>query len=357
MRLKDRLIEEVAQNGPLSVADYMARCLTDPEDGYYATRPALGEDGDFITAPLVSQMFGELLGLWAVEVWSRLGSPRAVRFVEAGPGDGTLMSDMLRAARLAPAFLAAADVVLIETSAPLRKRQAERLSDAPTPVRWADDLSAVAPDRPAILIANELLDCLPARQFVRTPRGWAERKVGLGEQGLAFGLEPVQTPPPGAPDDLPLGVVWETSPAQVAFAAELGARLARAGGAALLIDYGRAAPEPGDTLQALQRHRKVDPLEQPGAADLTVWADFPSVVQAAQQAGAAVEGPVEQGLFLRRLGLDARTEALMRARPERAAALLRQRERLVGADQMGQLFKAVGLKARTTPALPGLEAS
>ena len=337
MTLRERLIRDIVEGGPISVADYMMRCLHDAEDGYYAVRPRLGSGGDFITAPLVSQMFGELIGLWAVEVWRGMGAPSPFVLAEAGPGDGTLMADLLRAARLDPAFIAAAELWLIETSAPLRARQASRLADTPLDPRWADSLDAL-PAGPLILVANELLDCLPARQFVRTPQGWAERRVGLSDEGgLAFGLTPVLQP--GPPDNAPMGEVLEVSVAQANFGAAVGHRIARDGGAALLIDYGRDAPGYGDTLQALAGHRKVAPLANPGAADLTVHADFPAVLAAAKAAG--VETAIlPQGQWLTRLGLDQRAAALSRARPSEAGVIERQRARLADADQMGDLFKA-----------------
>lgn len=355
MSLADRLKRDIAVGGPLTVADFMRRCLHDPQDGYYATRPALGAQGDFVTAPLVSQMFGELLGLWVVETWLRLGSPADVRFVEMGPGDGTLMADALRAARLAKGFLDAAEVVLVETSGPLAARQRARLEGQAPRLRWISSLSELGPGGPVLFVANELLDCLPVRQFVRTPRGWAERVVGLDGNGeLAFGHAP-RLPPPGAPDDLPPGLVWEVSPAQSALGAELGALVARDGGAALLIDYGRDRSEPGDTLQALQAHRKIDPLDRPGEADLTVWADFPSVLEAAHAAGAAVTPILPQGLFLARLGIAQRAEALARSRPDLAPVVGRQLARLTDPDQMGSAFKACAIAAPNGPALPGFE--
>ncbi len=342
MSLADRLKAEIAAQGPMTVAEYMARCLFDPRDGYYATRPALGEDGDFITAPLVSQMFGELIGLWSVEAWRRLGAPATFRLVEMGPGDGTLMVDALRAARLDPAFMTAADLWLVEASAPLRERQAAALAGAPIQPRWTGSLAEVPADAPLVLVANELLDCLPARQFLRTAEGWAERMVGLSPGGaLAFGLKP-SAPPLAAPADLEPGVVWEASPAQEALGAEIGALVCADGGCALLIDYGRAEPGPGDTLQALSRHLKVDPLETPGEADLTVWADFPAVLAAARQAGAST-AIATQGEFLRRLGIETRAAALMRARPDLAAVIERQLLRLTGPGQMGSLFKAAAV--------------
>ncbi|HEY9236250.1 MAG TPA: SAM-dependent methyltransferase, partial [Phenylobacterium sp.] len=275
MSLRERLVAQIRASGPMSVAQYMNACLHDPDFGYYATRPALGEAGDFITAPLVSQMFGELIGLWAVETWMRLGRPAPFRLVEMGPGDGTLMSDLLRAARLSAEFTAAADVWLVETSQPLRDRQRQTLGDH---LSWASTLAEVPGEAPLILIANELLDCLAVRQFVHTERGWAERLVGLDHTGaLTFGLSalfpplrsgggggprasvveaagsssepaarPLHHPSGGPPPPFPmvtgkdmLGAILEQSPAQAALGAELGRRIATDGGAALLIDYGR----------------------------------------------------------------------------------------------------------------------
>ena len=346
MSLLHRLAAEIAAEGPLTVARYMELCLHDPRAGYYATRPALGADGDFVTAPLVSQMFGELVGLWCAATWAALGRPAPVRWIELGPGDATLMLDMRRAlARAAPDFLAAAETVLVETSAPLRAVQAAALAGAP--MRWAASLAEAAGDAPFILVANELLDCLPVRQFVRTdPAGaWAERRVGVDAAGaLAFGLSPPPAgfaPPPGL-ERTPPGVVAEASPAQAALGAEIGARVARRGGAALLIDYGRDRPEPGDTLQALRRHAKVDPLSRPGEADLTAHADFPAVAAAAQAAGAATS-IATQGAFLRTLGIEARAAALARARPACAEALAGQLRRLVDPAEMGVLFKALAI--------------
>lgn len=349
MSLYDRLKAEIAATGPMSVAAFMERCLHDPLGGYYATRPALGPDGDFITAPLVSQMFGELIGLWAVETWSRMGRPPAFDLVEIGPGDGTLMSDMLRAARVVPAFAQAARVVLVERSGPLARLQFGKVPQA----RRLPSLAELDGDRPRIVVANELLDCLPARQFVRTAKGWAEKRVGLDGDALAFGLAPSPAPP-GAPADLGEGLVWEVSEAQAGFAHALAEGLTAHGGAALLIDYGRSRPEPGDTLQALHRHRKVDPLATAGEADLTVWADFPTVAAAARAAGAEVTPILTQGDFLRRLGIEQRAHALRLARPDRADVIDRQLARLTAPDQMGDLFRAVAIHSPGL-SVPGFE--
>ena len=351
MALRDRLIAQIRAGGPLSVAQYMTACLHDPQDGYYATRPALGETGDFITAPLVSQMFGELIGLWMVEAWMALGRPSPVRLVEMGPGDGTLICDMRRAQRVAPDFLAASEVWLAEVSQPLRALQAQALDEE---AKWVGSLAEVPGGAPILLVANELLDCLPARQFVRAERGWAERMIGLDDQDrLVFGLS--RTPVDHALPEAPAGSVLEHSAAQSALGTEIGERLATDGGAALLIDYGRDAPGFGDTLQALRQHQKESPLANPGEADLTVHADFPAVLAAATSAGAEAAPLLTQGEFLVRLGIGARAEALAHSRPDRAERIERQLERLVSPDQMGELFKVACLHQRGLQA-PGFEA-
>ncbi len=342
MSLSTKLVRLIRADGPMTVEAFMRLCLHDPEFGYYATRPRLGADGDFLTAPLVSQMFGELIGLWAVDAWTRLGRPAPFRLVEMGPGDGALMSDLMRAARVIPSFRASAELWLVETSGPLIARQRETLA-AHGP-RWAGSLAEVPAGAPLVLIANELLDCLPARQFVRTAAGWAERRVGLDAQAaLTFGLSPAPSGflPPRGLENLPPGSLVEASPAQEALGAELGARIAADGGVAVFIDYGRDRPEPGDTLQALRAHRKVDVLTSAGEADLTVHADFPAFAAAARAAGAATTAITGQGDFLRALGLDLRAQALADARPDQADVIARQRHRLTSPDEMGTLFKVV----------------
>ena len=356
MSLKDRLAREIALTGPMTVADYVTRCLHDPQDGYYATRPAIGATGDFITAPMVSQMFGELIGLWAIELWRRLGAPERVRLVEVGPGDGTLMADAMRAARLDPDFLHAVDLILIEPSPPLREAQARMLADSDAHPRWVASLDRIETDAPVILIANEVLDCLPARQFVRTDDGWAERCVGVTDSGgLTFGLKKITAGFRRPAFDVAPGQTVEISEQQAVFGRELGALIKAASGTALLIDYGRARPEAGDTLQALRRHRKVDPLETPGEADLTQWADFPTVLEAALHAGADVTGCLDQGEFLRRLGIEARADRLKRGRPDSAPVIDRQLARLTDADQMGTLFKVCAVFSPKSLVVPGFE--
>jgi SAM-dependent MidA family methyltransferase len=342
--LKDRLVRDIREDGPMTVADYMTRCLHDPLDGYYATRPALGESGDFITAPLISQMFGEIVGAWVHEMWARLGSPDRLRLVELGPGNGVLMADMLRVARLDGAFAAACEPWFVERSGPLRELQAAAVPGA----LWAERLDAVPDGAPTVIVANEFLDCLPIRQAIAREGGWLERRVGLADDGsLAFVEGPTWgdfQPPRGArPNE-----VWEWSGALADFGAEVGARLVADTGAALFIDYGRDAPGPGDTLQALRGHAKEPPLANPGLADLTAHVDFPAFASAAQGAGAKASPIETQGEFLRRLGIGHRAAALKRASPERADVIDRQIERLTSPDGMGALFKVLAV---TSPSL------
>jgi SAM-dependent MidA family methyltransferase len=330
----------------------MQACLLDPADGYYVQSPSLGETGDFITAPMVSQIFGEVIGLWAVEAWVALGRPRPFRLIELGPGHGLMMRDALRAARVVPDFIESAEVWLVEVSELLRQRQAEALGAISSP-RWASSLGEVTPG-PAIILANEFLDCLPVNQAVLGPQGWRERLIGLGlDCDLAFqpGGEVRPCPDWGKPAT---GTVAEWSPALADFGRAIGARLTAHGGAGLFVDYGRDAPGLGDTLQAVRGHRKEHPLANPGRADLTAHVDFPGFLAAARQAGAATSPIRCQGDFLRTLGAEIRAAQLSLSHPDRAEVLARQLARLVAADQMGALFK-VG--AVHTPGLvvPGFE--
>lgn len=339
MSLAARIADRIRTGGPISVAEYMHLCLHDPADGYYATRPALGAEGDFITAPLVSQMFGELIGLWMVELWRQMGRPAPVRLVELGPGDGTLMSDLIRAARLEVGFLEAAEIWLVEPSGPFRELQRRRLGSA---LIHADRLEEVPAGAPFLLVGNEVLDCLPARQWEWREGAWKERRIGLEGDQLVFGLAPAPRIKFAAAPAWE-GAVFEQSPAQEALGSEIGARIAAEGGAALLVDYGRAEAGLGDTLQALRGHVRENPLAHPGRADLTVHADFPAVLAAARREGIETAGPVFQGRFLQALGLGARAAALARTHPQDAARLERQVERLTAPDQMGELFLAAAL--------------
>ncbi len=338
---------EIGQTGPISVARYMTLALLDPRAGYYTTRDPFGAAGDFITAPEISQMFGELIGLWAADLWQRLGAPPRVVLAELGPGRGTLMADALRAARALPAFRAALTPWLVEASPRLAQIQAERL--AGSGAQWADDLAGLPGDAPLIVVANEFFDALPIRQFVRRGRVWHERLVGLDDGGaLAFAL----APEPGHLDDLlpaaildgaPDGAVAEICPAGRAIAGDLGRRLAAQGGGALIIDYGPPAPGTGDSFQAVRRHGFHKVLADPGQADLTAHVDFAALAAAARAAGAAAWGPIGQGDLLQRLGLAARAAALARANPGRQAEFDAAVARLTAPDQMGTLFQALAL--------------
>ncbi len=301
------LLRRIAIAGPLTVADYMAEALGHPTHGYYQRRDPLGRAGDFITAPEVSQMFGELLGLWGVAYWHAIGCPDPCPRVVLGPGRGTLMADALRAARVRPAFLAAIRLHLVETSPYLRQRQAMALQGhRPT---WHASFADV-PAGPLLLIANEFFDALPINQFELRPEGWRERVIGGAGEQLVFGWS--QPGPSFAllTDRQRLGARAEVSPAGLTLAGGIGRRLKQDRGAALIIDYGTSRSLPGESLQALRRHQPVDPLAEPGEADLSAHVDFAALGQAASQAGARVHGPLSQGAFLQRLGIAARAETI-----------------------------------------------
>ena len=353
-----RLKRLVAESGPLTVANYMALALGHPTEGYYTGHDPLGAEGDFVTAPEVSQLFGELVGLALVQHWLDLGSPSPVLLVELGPGRGTMLADALRAARVAPAFGAAVRVHLVETSPVLRRLQTERLQHVGA--RWHDRLATVPTDAPMLLVANEFLDALPVRQFVRLGDVWRERVVGLdGDGDLAFGLDAramnVDAPAPWAGGGWAPGVVVEFGPAREAVADEIAARVAAQGGLALVIDYGDAGRfTVGDTLQAVRRHKKVDPLAHPGQSDLTAHVALGSVAAAAEGAGTTVWGPLAQGTFLERLGIHQRLEKLARtASAEQLAVLASGFDRLVATEQMGELFKVIAIASTAMPVPPG----
>ncbi len=345
--LKEKLIEHIRENGPMTVADFMSAALYDPRDGYYATRPSIGgESADFLTAPEASQMFGELIGLWCAHEWDALGKP-AFNLIELGPGRGVLMEDMLRATQRIEGFHSAANIVLVEVSPPLRDEQAQRVPDAD----WAQKLED-APPGPSLIVANEFLDCLPIRQFVRDEDGFREKLVGVSEgDALTFGLSAVLAP---GEDESEPGTVREVAPALESLIYEIERRLHAAPGRALLLDYGYVGPEGADTLQALQRHKKVDPLAAPGEADLTAHVDFARVARLAHDASLGVAGPVTQAHFLRALGIDYRADTLAKANPSHAHRLGRELRRLTHADEMGALFKAICLSSPNLPPPAGL---
>ncbi|MXP62346.1 class I SAM-dependent methyltransferase [Roseomonas sp. M0104] len=317
---------------------------------YYAARDPFGAKGDFITSPEISQAFGECLGLWTAVAWQQMGRPDPVLLVELGPGRGTLMADALRAVGgVMPAFRAAIRLHLVEQSPGLRAAQAAALPGAdPT---WHHSAGTLPPG-PALILANEFLDALPIRQFVRHGGSWRERFVQDG----AF-VEAAPESPPALPAEAPEGAVQEVCEPARALASALGARLAAQGGAALFIDYGPARSGFGESLQALSAHRAADPLAEPGSADITAHVDFQAMAEAGRAAGAAARGPVPQGLFLQSLGLVTRAAMLARAAPAQAGHQLSAAQRLIAPEGMGRLFKALALCHPALPSLPGFESA
>jgi len=346
--LRQRIARMIAAQGPISIAQFMTVALHDPQGGYYATRDPLG--ADFITAPEITQAFGELIGLWCAQVWHDQGQPKPARVVELGPGRGTLMADALRAARLMPEFLANIEVVLVEASPVLAAAQKETLKDCGVPLRWVGSVADIASDRPQLTIANEFFDALPARQFVRSEKGWSERMVIVDPTGnLAFALAPAvwsfAVPPERG--EAACGDVYEFSAAAASIVEDLARGIARAGGAALLIDYGYAGTGFGETLQAVGGHEFRDVLASPGENDLSAHVDFGALARAARSAGAATFGPIAQGEFLLSLGIRAREEILKK--PGRPTGI----DRLADPDQMGTLFKALAILPHSAPPPPG----
>jgi len=359
--LETEIRSRIARDGPIPVAEFTALCLYDPEHGYYNRRAPFGAAGDFITAPEISQMFGELIGLWAATVWRSIGAPDPVLLIELGPGRGTMMADALRAVRAVPEFRKAVRVHLIETSPDLQLRQRQTLGGIDdVMLRWHATLDET-PAGPSIILANEFFDALPVHQAERRRTGWHERAIAInagGELALTAAAEPL----PGFEQDLPpevrraaAGAIFEWRPD--AFAVEI-ARRAAAGGAALVIDYGHLRSAPGDTFQAVRSHRYASPLALPGLTDLTAHVDFEALGKAARGAGARIHGPAEQGALLKRLGIEARAATLAaNANEDQRAGIAAALQRLIGTGPtgMGTLFKAIGLSSPQIEQLPGFE--
>ncbi|MGH6632358.1 class I SAM-dependent methyltransferase [Sphingopyxis sp.] len=340
----DQLISEIAAARPATVADYMAAA----NGHYYATRDPLGAAGDFTTAPEISQMFGEMVGVWIADLWQRAGSP-AFRYIELGPGRGTLPVDALRT--MARFGCTPLGVHLVETSPTLRAAQLARLPAA----THHDEVDALPDDAPLIIVANEFFDALPIHQYIRTVDGWRERMV----ERRGDALTPVAGDVP-ADDTVPPilcgqseGTIVETAPVSAAITQRCAFRLARQGGAMLAIDYGYGGPAAGDTLQAVKAHRFVDPFADPGEVDLTAHVDFTALADTARAAGAVASTLATQGEWLQRLGIDARLQSLTAAAPARADELKGQRDRLVRPDAMGELFKVMAFTAPGWPAPAG----
>ncbi|NKC02519.1 class I SAM-dependent methyltransferase [Brucella haematophila] len=358
--LKDRLKRLIGTTGPISVADYMAACLGDRESGYYTTREPFGREGDFITAPEVSQMFGELIGIWCVAEWDALGRPANTLLCEIGPGRGTLMCDMLRTiSKLAPQMLPGLRVAMVETSARLVEKQKQKLADLGVSVTWFErfaDVDADTPDVPLILVSNELFDAIPFRQFVKSNGRFVERLIGLDDQDQfhfvsgAGGIDPALLPEDHA--QTPEGTIFEAAPARTALLQEIAQRIAKTRGAALNIDYGHLQSGFGDTLQAMLKHAYDDVFAHPGVADLTSHVDFDILGQAARATGCKT-GAMTQGEFLLTMGLLDRAGRLGTGRDSTFQEKIRQDvERLAAPDQMGTLFKVLAFSDRDTRLIP-----
>jgi SAM-dependent MidA family methyltransferase len=346
--------------GPMPIAEYMQLCLTHPQYGYYTTRDPLGARGDFITAPEISQMFGELIGLWLASVWQLLGAPENVRLIELGPGRATLLIDALRAAKTVPGFLTAIVLHLVEISPALRKMQEERLEPLRLPTLWHNTLEEVPPG-PCLIVANEFIDALPVHQAVKLADGWHERVIAISPEGeLTIGaardhLFHFESTLPSGLRRSPDGSIFEWR--SDAIALEIGRRV-RDGGAALIIDYGHAWHGLGETLQAVSGHAFADPLRTPGRADLTAHVDFQALAHGAESIGARAHGPITQRDWLRRLGVDQRAAALKAHAPcGRTVEIDQALSRLTagGSRGMGELCKAIAIADPKLKSLPGFE--
>jgi SAM-dependent MidA family methyltransferase len=352
MTLKDHILRRIAAQGPMRLDEYMTTCLLHPSLGYYTNRTPFGAEGDFTTAPEISQMFGELIGLALAQSWLDQGAPDRFTLAELGPGRGTLMGDALRACAQVPGFLDAAEVVFIEASSALQRIQGETLK--PHTIRWVAEAEEL-PNQPLFLIANEFFDALPIRQFIRTGDHWRERQVGMEDDALIFGLGPAQPQPMLAEhlEDTAEGDLIEVSAGATPLVSEISERITAHGGTALIIDYGDWRTL-GDSFQAVKAHQHADPLADPGQADLTAHVHFQSLARAAAPCLHTALTP--QGIYLERLGITARAQAL--AATLQGDALenhIAAHRRLTHPEEMGTLFKVLGLYPVGSPPPPGLE--
>lgn len=346
--LFDILKSEIETQGPISVARYMELALGHPEHGYYIKQDPLGAAGDFVTAPEISQMFGEMVGLWTCVVWQAMGSPEPLNVVEVGPGRGTLMADALRATQMVEEFEDAARVWLVETSPALRQAQKKTLTPTLMMPAWRDRFEDVGPG-PLVVWGNEFFDALPIRQYVRADDGWRERLVGLNDEGDGFeyvvSADKIDSAliPEEVRDAAP-GGIYEDQAVSRAIMTEIAKRVVEFGGAALFFDYGHGEHAIGETLQAVKSHDYADVLKNPGDQDITAHVDFAQLAEAARAAGAEVLGPVPQGAFLERLGMRQRADALMlNGTPEQIEEIDIAYQRLTGAEHMGGLFKVMAV--------------
>jgi len=357
--LQSEIKKLIKSSGPMPVWRYMELCLTHPAHGYYVSRDPLGREGDFTTAPEVSQMFGELLGLWAASVWKAIGSPPMLRLVELGPGRGTMMADALRALRVLPPLYQSLSIHLVEINLVLREKQRATLSGVRN-LSWHDSIDDV-PEGPAVILANEYFDVLPIHQVVKRDTGWHERVVQLDDSGrLAFAAAAEPTPRfevllPPLVRAAPVGAVFEWRPdAEIM---KIATRVREQDGAALIVDYGHLRSDAGDTFQAIARHSFADPLKNPGQADVTAHVDFQALVRAAEGLGARVHGPVTQGDFLRRLGIETRALTLQaKTTPEVSADIAAALKRLTdsGRGGMGSMFKVLAVTEPHLTSVAGL---
>jgi SAM-dependent MidA family methyltransferase len=358
--LQSEIKRLIKTSGPMPVWRYMELCLTHPEFGYYVSRDPLGREGDFTTAPEVSQMFGELLGLWAASAWKAIGSPSLLRLIELGPGRGTMMADALRALRVLPPLYQSLSVHLVEINPVLREKQKSTLSGVRN-IAWHDGIDDI-PDGPAVIFANEYFDVLPIHQMVRRETGWHERTVEIDAGGkLVFGSASEPTPRfevllPPLVRAAPVGAVFEWRPdAEIM---KIASRVRDQDGAALIIDYGHIRSDAGDTFQAIARHSFTDPLKDPGQADVTAHVDFEALARAAEDIGARVHGPVQQGEFLKRLGIETRAVTLMaKASHEVSEDISSALKRLIGGGSggMGSMFKVLAVSEPRLDSLAGFE--
>lgn len=357
--LLDEIRKLIKLSGPMPVWRYMELCLMHPQYGYYLSRDPLGREGDFTTAPEVSQMFGELLGLWSASIWRAIGSPETFRLIELGPGRGTMMSDALRALRVLPPLYQSLSIHLVEVNPVLREKQEATLTGVHD-ITWHDSIDDV-PEGPAVILANEYFDVLPIHQMVRRESGWHERTVGMDANGnLYFAPAPEPTPHfeillPPLVRAAPLGAVFEWRPDNEIM--KLATRVRDHDGAALIIDYGHLRSDAGDTFQAIARHSFADPLKNPGQADVTAHVDFQALARAAEDVGARVHGPATQGDFLKRLGVEARAAGLMaKASPEMSADIAGALKRLTdsGRGGMGSMFKVMAVSDPRLTSIAGL---
>ena len=334
------IADRIDREGPIPLGDYMAIANAH----YYASKDPLGEEGDFVTAPEISQMFGEIVGIWLADLWLRRGSPDHCHYVELGPGRGTLAHDALRSMAR---FGCRPAVHFVETSPVLKARQAQLHPDA----TWHDDIADLPEDGPLLIVANEFFDALPVEQFVAKSGGWRRQMVARDRSKFVAvpSIDTAEDQVGGTASRFPDGTILERSPVSVEWAGNLASLLAKQGGSLLIIDYGYTRPGTGSTLQAIKDHMPISPFDCPGASDLTAHVDFHTLANIARTRLLAVSGPAQQGQWLKSLGIDQRAEALAAASPKQADAIRAALHRLTGPEEMGCLFQVMAVTAIDWP--------